>query len=72
MINIKTKIINADEEYQYVAIKKYKTKHTTTAEHICLIDTLVKAIIDNDEDMNINKVCKLIKENYNKVDEEGE
>lgn len=66
MINIKTKIVSTDEECQYIEVKKYKTKHTTTAEHLCIINTLISAIIDNDKDMSINKVCKLIKENYNK------
>ena len=72
MINIKTKIVDTDEEYQYIEIKKYKVKNTTTAEHLCLINTLVDSIIENDEDMSINKICKLIKENYNnfKKDEE--
>lgn len=65
MISIKTKIVGEDGNYQYIKLKKYKTKHTNTMEHLCLIDVLVKSILDNEEKMSINKLCKLIKENYN-------
>lgn len=64
MIKLKTKIVGMDEENSYVQCQKYIAKHTNTLEHICAIDILVCSIMDNDEDMTINKLCKLIKENY--------
>ena len=63
MIKIETRIVGKDEENQYVEIKKYRVKHTTTAEHLCCIDVLVRAILDKDENMNINELFKLIKAN---------
>lgn len=71
MISIKTKIEGTDEQYQYVSIKKYKCKNSTTAEHLCLVNALVDAILDNNDDMSINDVCKMIKENY-KIFKKGE
>ena len=70
MIKIKTKITGTDEQYQYVNVVKYKTKNTTAAEHLCLINVLIDSILDNDEDLNINDVCKLIKNNYKTLKEE--
>ena len=66
MITLKTKIVGRDDESQFVEIKSYKTKHTTTAEHICAINTLITAILDNDKNMTINKLTTLIKDNYKK------
>lgn len=65
MINLKTKIVGKDEESTFIQCKKYKAKHTNTLEHICAIDVLVRAIMENDKDMSISKLCKLIKDNYN-------
>lgn len=64
MIKLKTKIVGKNEDSQFVKIEQYKTKNTNTIEHICVIDTLVYAIMDNDENMTIDKLCKLIKSNY--------
>lgn len=64
MIKIVTQIVGENEDSQFVEIKKYKVKHTNTLEHICAIDTLVCAIMDNEENMTIDKLCKLIKSNY--------
>ena len=65
MIKLKTKIVGKDEESMFIQCQKYRTKNTNTLEHVCAIDILVCAIMDNDEDMTITKLCKLIKENYN-------
>lgn len=64
MIKLKVKTIYHDEEGSIVEIKKYKTKKTNTLEHLVAINVMVEAILDNDENMNINELCKLIKENF--------
>ncbi len=64
MIKLKTRIINCDEHGQFIEIKSYKTKHTSTAEHLCAINLLVDRIIDNEDCMTIDKLCKIIKTNY--------
>jgi uncharacterized membrane protein YjjP (DUF1212 family) len=73
MINLKTKIVKTTDEGQCVKVTKYKVKHTSTLEHICAINLLVRAIMDNEDDMSITELCKLIKENYKTlIKEEGE
>lgn len=72
MIKIKVDTVGYNEDSQFVEIKKYKIKHTTTLEHICVIGVLTKAIMDNDEDMTIDKLCKLIKSNYKVMLKESE
>ena len=72
MIKLKTKIVGYDDENQYVKIKKYKAKHTTTAEHLCVIDFLIHKIMENQKDMTITKLIKLINENYKVSKEKGE
>ena len=69
MIKLKTKIIENNEDGQLIELKTYKCKHTTTAEHIMVISVLVNAIMENDDDMSITKLCKLIKSNYEKENE---
>lgn len=64
MIKLKVDTVGYTDDSQFVEIKKYKVKHTTTLEHICAIDILIKAIMNNDESMTIDKLCKLIKSNY--------
>lgn len=66
MINIKAKIVGYDDDSQFVKIMKYKTKNTNTAEHLCVINTLVTAILDNQPDMTMTELVKLIKQNYKK------
>ena len=66
MIRLKTRIVGHDDKSQFIQVIKYKTKHTTTAEHICAINTLITAILDNDKNMTINKLTTLIKDNYKK------
>lgn len=73
MINLKTKIIETTDKGQCVKVTKYKTKHTSSLEHICAINVLVRAVMDNEDDMSITELCKLIKENYKiSIEEEGE
>lgn len=64
MIKLKTKIVGKDEDNQYVKCTQYKTKHTNSLEHIVAIGILVEAIMDNQEDMTITELCKIIKNNY--------
>ena len=64
MIKLHTKIIKNLDDNQLVELKKYKHKHTTTAEHILAIGVLVNGIMENDKNMSITKLCKLIKGNY--------
>lgn len=69
MIKLKTKIIGYDDKNQYVKVTNYKANHSNTIEHLCAINVLVESIIKNDEDMNIDKLCRLIKSNYKKLQE---
>ena len=64
MIKLKVDTVGYTNDSQFVEVKQYKTKHTTTLEHICAIGILTEAIIDNDKNMTIEKLCKLIKTNY--------
>lgn len=64
MIKLKVKTIGYDEEGAYVEVRDYKAKKTNTLEHLVAINVMVETILDNDENMNINKLCKLIKENF--------
>ena len=64
MIKLKVDTVGYTNDSQFVEVKQYKTKHTTTLEHICAIGILTEAIIDNDKNMTIEKLCKLIKSNY--------
>lgn len=72
MLKLKTKITECDDGYQYIEVKDYKAKHTNTLEHICAIECLIQKIIENDEDMTITKVCKLIKDTYKAMTEAKE
>ena len=71
MIKLKSKIIKTDDKNQYVRIKTYKAKNTSTAEHICVINTLITSILDNDDSISLNELCKIIKENQ-KIINKGE
>lgn len=64
MLKLKVKNVGMTEDSQFIKIQQYKTKHTNTGEHICAIGVLVNAIMENDEDMSISKLCNLIKDNY--------
>lgn len=64
MIKLKVDTVGCTDDSQFIKVKKYKVKHTTTLEHICAIGILTKAIMNNDESMTIDKLCKLIKSNY--------
>lgn len=64
MIKLKVDTVGYTNDSQFVEVKQYKVKHTTTLEHICAIGILTEAIMDNDENMTIEKLCKLIKSNY--------
>ena len=64
MIKLKVDTVGYTDDSQFVEVKQYKAKHTTTLEHICAIGILTEAIMDNDETMTIDKLCKLIKSNY--------
>lgn len=72
MIKLKVDTVGYNEDSQFIEIKQYKVKHTSTLEHICIIDTLVSAILDNEDSMSIDKLCKLIKLNYKKHLRESE
>ena len=72
MIKLKVDTVGYAEDSQFVEVKKYKVKHTTTLEHICAIGVLTEAIMDNDENMTIDKLCKLIKSNYKEMTKESE
>lgn len=64
MIKLKVDTVGYTDDSQFVKVKQYKAKHTTTLEHICAIGVLTEAIMDNDKNMTIEKLCKLIKSNY--------
>ena len=64
MLKLKVKTIGYDEDSQFVEVKNYKVKNTNTLEHICAIGVLVNAIMNNDEDITISELCKIIRENY--------
>jgi len=72
MIKLKTKEIGYTDDSVFIEVKEYKTKNTSTLEHICAIGVLVSAIMDNDDDLTIDKLCKLIKSNYIKKLKERE
>ena len=64
MIKLKVDTVGYTDDSQFLEVKQYKVKNTTTLEHICAIGVLIEAIMDNDENMTIEKLCKLIKSNY--------
>lgn len=70
---IKLKVdINKDKYDEYGGIEKYKVKNTNTLEHICAICFLVETIMEYDENININELCKWIKKNHLELIKERE
>lgn len=57
MIKVKAKF---NEENNIFSVK-YDTKHTFTLENIALIEYLCEAILENDEDMTMEEIFKLVK-----------
>lgn len=57
MIKIKAKY---DEENNIFSVK-YNDKNTFTLENIALIEFLCETILENDEDMTLEEIFKLVK-----------
>lgn len=71
MIKIKVDTLKMTNENNdiFVEIKEHKENHTNTMEHLVVIGVMVEEILDNDKDFTLNKLLKLVKDNYNKTRE---
>lgn len=68
MIKIKVDTLKMTNENNGIFIK-HKEEHTNTMEHLVIIGVMVEEILDNDKDFTLNKLLKLVKDNYNKTRE---
>ena len=64
MLKIKIKTLGIDEDGDIINKIKAKERKSNLCEHIAAIDYCVKMIVENKEEIAIDKLCEIIKYNY--------
>ena len=67
MIKIKSKYNYKTDELTV----KYNAKHTSTYENLCLIERICDVILENQDDMTINKIFDEVKKMRKENEENG-